>query len=173
MVLASIVSCGKTNSVGSSSIYGTSPITVGGASETQLGTMIDTNQFGSGMATYYITWSQLIMQTPTITYQYGNYNASSNCKIIWGVFKYCTSTNSSGTAVTRSVMNSTVDVIAKKNELKAIINNRTMIQAYGTSFYIRTNDGRTFVIDTRYPLQANPVSVQQADGKGEVFVGAI
>jgi len=59
MVLTALVSCGKTNAVGNSSVFGTSPITVGGSTETQLGSMIDNNQFGTG-SYYYDTFAGAI-----------------------------------------------------------------------------------------------------------------
>lgn len=170
MVLSALVSCGKTNAVGNSSVFGTSPITVGGSTETQLGSMIDNNQFGTGYY-YYDTYAGAIAKGASPIYDFGSYSNASNCKTKWGGFLViCTSSGSSSTTIVRTVNNRDVDLVTKKNELKAIINNRNYIQSYGTSFYIRTNDGRAFVIDTRYPLQANPVTIQEADGKGQVLV---
>jgi hypothetical protein len=171
MVLASLVSCGKSNSVGSSSIYGTSPITVPGQTAGDLGTRIDTNQFGTGLATYYETWAQLITHMPNVTYEYGNVSSTNGCKVVWKIFTVCSYSSSSSIPVTRTVINSSVDVIAKKNELKAIINRSSSVyQSGSTTFYIYMPDNTGYIIDTAYPLQANPVLMQKADGSGERFI---
>lgn len=177
LVVSSLVSCGKNNSV-SSGTTSSSPLTVTGAVESQLGSIIDNNQFGGGQASYYETWNQVITNMPNISYKYGSVSSTSNssCRTVAYVFQICGSTSysSSGSTatVTRSVIHSSVDLATKKNELKAIINARSYMQASGSSFYIRTSDGRGFVIDTRYPMQANPVSVQQTNGTAETFLGA-
>ncbi len=173
IVVSTLFSCGKKNTVGTSS--STTALTVSGALETQLASQIDNNQFGNGMATYYETWSQVVSHMPNLKYNYAQTSAStSNCEKKWGIFYICTSSSSSGSAtITRSVIHSSVDVNAKKNELKDLINKRVYIQVSGTSYYITANNGKNYVIDTRYPLQANPVSVQNAqDGSGEYFYNA-
>lgn len=178
MVLATLASCGKKNTTDTGAAAGglssTSPITVTGSTETQLASLIDNNQFGSGQASYYETWNQVVSNMPNLSYKYGAVSSSQpNCNTVAYIFQICTSSSStSNISVSRSVIHSSVDLNAKKNELKAIINARQYVQVSGTSFYIRTNDNRSIIIDTRYPLQANPVSIQQSNGTGEVFLRA-
>lgn len=175
MVLTSLVSCGKNNSVGSTatSASSTNALTVTGTVETQLGSLIDNNQFGTGQASYYETWTQVVTNMPGLTYKYGSVNTSSNCRTVGYIFQICSSSSSSNVSISRSVVHSSVVLLDKQNELKAIVNARSLVQqGSATSFYVRTTDGRQYIIDTRYPIQANPVSIQQANGTGEVFLRA-
>jgi len=97
-VLTALVSCGKTNSVGNTTVFGNSPIIVGGSTETQLGSMIDNNQFGTGPY-YYDTYAGAIAKGASPIYQYGNYANTSSCRIVGGIFRICTSTGSGPTTV--------------------------------------------------------------------------
>lgn len=176
LVLATMASCGKNNSVGAPSSL-TSPLTVTGAAETQLGSVIDNNQFGNGMATYYETWNQLLAHMPNVTFDYGTVASSAqnnNCK--FDVKGYCllsvstSFTNTTTATVTRSVLYSSVDLTAKKNELKNLLNSRLYLYQFGTQYQIDTLDKR-YYIDTSLPMQANPVLIMNKDGSSERYLG--
>ncbi len=145
--------------------------------ETSLIFMIDNNQFGSRMANDYLTWSQLIMDNPSIRYQYSFVKTSPMAKVIREEFSgECSYPAKSDTAISKIVVNSNVDLVAKKNELKDMIKSgkRFMLINHGSSFYIKSPDGKILTIDTRYPLEANPVSVQEVGSPlAEVFQGAV
>lgn len=181
MVLTSLVSCGKNNSVSSNGLS-TSPLTVTGAVESQLGSIIDSSQFGTGAATYYETWNQYIAHMPNVTYVYGTVAVqapSSNCTTSGGFIKFtwCSGSSSSSSTtnavVTRRVVNSAVDITAKRNELKAILNRRASLSqdSYTAGVYhVITTDNQYYVIDTRYPLQANPVYIQTTSTSAEKII---
>jgi hypothetical protein len=62
----------------------------------------------------------------------------------------------------RNVESLSVDILSKQNELKTIINNvnpELPITQNGTMTFITTNNGNRYVIDTSYPLQANPTAI--------------
>lgn len=174
VILSSLVSCGKKNTVGSNTGSVTSPITVtNNPTATSLGAMVTNNQFGLGQATYYETWNQYVSHAPNTVYKYGALNNSSSgtnpCHTVAYIFTVCTSssvTTTSSSTVTRSVVHSSVDLTAKQNELIAIINKTNQMQSAGYGvYYILTTDGINYVIDTKYPIQANPV---QRQGTGVV-----
>jgi hypothetical protein len=177
MILSSLVSCGKKNAVSSSIAPASSSSglntnsSVTGTVETQLAKMIDDNQFGNGLVVvngYQENWNQYISQMPGITYKYGN----SSCGTSLVCYDFFGESNTT-TTVTRTVINSSVDVGAKKNELKELINNRLWVQQRSaTVFTIKTSNGKIYTIDTSYPLQANPYGVEDAAGKKEYFLGA-
>jgi hypothetical protein len=181
MVFTSLVSCGKNNSVSSNSLS-TSPLTVSGAVESQLGSLIDNSSFGTGKATYYETWTQYIAHMPNVNYVYGNVvpqAANSNCTTSGGFIKFTwcsgssSSTSTSTAVATRRVVNSSVDILAKRNELKAIINRRASLNQDNYTagvYHIITTDNQYYVIDTRYPLQANPVYSQTSSTNAETII---
>jgi hypothetical protein len=178
MVMASLVSCGKKNQVstdGSSS----SAITLNDNTAVQLGSLIDNSetQFGYQQVTAYETWNQAALNHPNYYYKYtASAGSSSNCvqKTGWLGIKYwvCSSSSSSSATVSRSVVVGTVDLAAKRNELKGYINSgyAGSIIASGPVFYVRTNAGVVYTIDTRLPIQANPTGIQQANGQIEYFL---
>lgn len=182
LVLTTLASCGKSNTVGGTAAAApavstpvTSAITVTGQVETQLAQIIDGNQFGLGQATYYETWAQVVAKMPNTTYNYGNYTATQsnpNCKTYLSIIQVCSNSSStSNISVSRSVVHSSVDLVTKQNEIKAIINRRSMVQSAGYGvFYIRTTDNSTYIIDQRLPIQANPVQTTSASGSGETLV---
>ena len=187
MVVATIVSCGKNggNNVASGTAGVTNPITVTVAGATDLGSRIDnyTTYFGTGytfIGGNSYQWNQIIYQTPNISYKYTKATSAasnSNCTTKWSIFYFCSSSSSASTSslkVSNSIIHSSIDVLAKQNELKGYINRANpyyAIQTSGTLSYIRTTDNMLYVIDTSVPLQANPVSVQQANGQVEYLLG--
>ncbi len=185
VILSSLVACGKNNSVGSATTSN-SAISVGTlpansqALATQLGNIVNNNQFGLGQATYYENWNQYTSHAPNTTYSYGVLSTSGSsgsnpCRTVGYIFTICTSTvtttSSSSATISRTVIHSSVDLQAKKNEIIAIINKTNQIQTDGYGvYYILTTDNINYVIDTRYPIQANPAQVRSAAGAGDTLV---
>jgi hypothetical protein len=192
VILSSLVSCGKKNVAGSTSSL-TSAITLNDSVAQNLGSQIDNSAttFGAGQAGYSgMTWNQVLAGTyyqpaKNLTYQYVTSAAqtANNCveKTGWFGIKYwdCSpgSNNVSNPTITRTVVNNTVDLAVKRSELKAIINSATagsLINSNNTIYTIRNaSTGIVYTIDLRYPMQANPTSVQQANGQTEYFYMAI
>lgn len=182
MVLSMLISCGKDNKVSSAapstSVYNPITTTVQGASD--LGAKIDnySTQFGLQQVPYgyygqYQTYGTIANSGINLVYRYTKSTSSasgSNCTIKWSIFYVCsTSSSFTGTSVaeSRQVFNNSVDITAKANELKAIINRANPlipIMALGTSYRVQTLDGFQYVIDTRYPLQANPIGISSSAG---------
>ncbi len=130
--------------------------------------IITNNHFGNGNATYYMTWNQFIETNSDIKYSYGKLN--SECKTVMQVFTYCTSGDNKST-VTKTVINSQVDVKVKKEELIKIVNEAISISAQSSSmYYILGTNNQVTVIDTNLPLQANPVAVQNSENSIERLV---
>lgn len=178
MVLAMLVSCGKDNQVSSAgtSVFNPITTTVQGASD--LGSKVDnyTTQFGTQQILYYgnyQTYGTLANTGLNIVYRYSKSAAAasgSNCTVKWSIFYVCSSsstTTTSSVAESRKVYNNSVDITSKANELKAIINRANPlipITALGTSYRVQTLDGFQYIIDTRYPLQANPIGISSSAG---------
>lgn len=177
----SLVSCGKNGNKiqggtgGSSSVF--NQVTVGTPGAANLGSKIDNyqSQFGTGLLIYNYqsqTWTSLLQYGLNLNYRYTRSTtspSSTDCKEKW-IFYIC-STSSTSTSYSvvesRKVSNNTVDVTAKANELKALINSTSSlvpISNIGTSYYIQTTNGNQYVIDTQYPLQANPIAVRDVNG---------
>lgn len=188
MVFATLASCGKDNKVSSAaSTSSSSAITISDSTAQSIGSMIDSSDtyFGQAQVTAYETWNQAAAAHPNYYYTYTKSNASSNCELKsgWLGIKYyvCKSGSSSASSVSRRVLVSQVDITAKRNELKSILNSTTagtinQSQTYvnGRAFnvyQVRTTSGVIYTIDTRFPIQANPVITQQADGTVEYFLG--
>lgn len=188
LVLSALVSCGKKNSVASATVatVGTSPITIADARGVALGGLIDnyTTTFGTGQTLYYnnvFTYQQLINSAANLTLKYTKVatsatSSSNNCEKKW-IFYVCSYSNvSSGTAasvtVSRTENTNAIDVNAKINQLKAIINSSKPlvgITVSGTSYYIISTDGKEYIIDTKYPLQANPIGIKDSTSTEYLF----
>ena len=180
MVLASLVSCGKDNKVSSAATSAFSPITTSVQGASELGSKIDnySTQFGLGQVYYYgttQTWGALANNNLPIVYRYTKSATAnnSNCEKKWGIFWVCSTSSSSGSATeSRSVVNSSVNVTEKANQLKAIINSQNVlipIVPQGTSYRIQSTDGKQYIIDTRYPIQANPIGISDSTGTEYMF----
>jgi hypothetical protein len=187
MVLTSLASCGKNNTVGTNGLS-TSPLTVTGQVETSLSSIIDNDQFGTGViyvSGYQESFKQLIAAGANPTYKYSSAantsttSSAPHCATIGGVPILCasvtgwSSTSTVNTAqIIITVQNSSVDLLTKKNELKAILNKRLGVTQYSyTIFAITTNDFKTYTIDTALPIQANPVQTIDAQGNRDYFNG--
>lgn len=167
MVLASLVSCGKDNKVSSGS--STSTITV-------------TNP----VVTNSSVAQTLIAQINNPSTGFGNgviqSGSTQQCETKWGGFlQYCYSSSSNSTTTTwnavvaskpnlvyiysnyEQVTHSAVVVATKQNELLSLLNSATNITVQGMTggnvYYIYVSGG-VYVVDTRYPIQANPSGVQ-------------
>ena len=188
MVLTTLVSCGKDNKVAvpaAAANPATTAITVTDQAGITLGTAIDNHvsQFGLGTVLYAgqyrETWSRILQVGIPLNYLYTQSNSATSangqtCEKKWGIFYVCSyssyeSTTASGTVTTsRTVTGAAVDINAKINELKSLINTKNPLipiqvsQNYqgGASYLITALDGKQYVIDTRYPLQANPIGVR-------------
>lgn len=188
MVVTTLVSCGKDNKVSSGSVAATTPLTGTAANDTSavgLAALVDgyATSFGLGQVIInnnYYTWNQVVTNSPNVNYKYGSYtasSASSNCEKKWGIFYVCSSSSSGSSnpaTVSRTVINSSVDITAKINELRSIISRVSPyypVQSSGYIYYIRTVEGILYTIDVRLPIQANPSAVQQANGQTEYFLG--
>jgi hypothetical protein len=182
--------CGKDNKVGGGGgvggPIGSSPITTTVYGASQLGSMIDnySTQFGTGYVNYFgytHDFKTLVNTGVAITHKYTKSTSSSNgsnCKSTGGFFSftYCTSSGtysgSSSLVVSRSVDSSTVNVAAKQDELKAIINSANPlipISFYGSMAFITTLSGKRYGIDTYFPIQANPTIIQDSSGTEYLF----
>lgn len=177
MVLATLASCGKDNKVSSNGTTSTTtpttvtnPLVTGSTQAQALITMINNpSSFGQG------------------TVSLGN--ASQNCQTKWTIFYYCTSTSSAGTTTTwnqivaqypnlvyqysngNTVRHADVNIANKQAELISILNSATAVQVSGYIFYV-TVGSNYYVIDARYPIQANP-SGAYANGSQYYLVQAI
>jgi hypothetical protein len=194
VVLSSLVSCGKKNVAGpTTAVNGLNGLTVTGTTELQLGSMIDNDQFGTGLTYvngYQESFKQLITNSPNVTFNYSNIvstnstptsNNNSHCiGTFYGVCmgtlytqaSWSSSSTIANTTVSRSVVGSSVNIIDKKNALKAILNARVgTIQQNGTIYTISTSDSRRYMIDTSLPLQANPAETKDAQGNGDYYSG--
>jgi hypothetical protein len=176
--------CGNDNKVGGGGgvggPVGSNPITTTVYGASNLGSMIDnyTTQFGLGYVNYYgnpyYSFQLLANNAIPMTFKYTKSTSSgtTNCKSTGGFisFSYCTSWSGSGTSsltVSRTVDSVSVDVIGKQNELKAIINSANPIlpiNNIGSMYFITTISGNRFVIDTAFPLQANPTAIYDKVG---------
>jgi hypothetical protein len=172
--------CGNDNKVGGGGggvggPVGSNPITTSAYGASNLGSMIDnySTQFGLGTVNYmgsgYYSFQLIANNALPMTYKYtkSTSSGSSNCKSTGGFisFNYCTSWSGSGTSsltVSRSVDNASVDILSKQNELKAIINSANPligITFSGSMAFVTTISGNRYVIDTAFPLQANPTVI--------------
>lgn len=184
MVLATLASCGKDNKVASTAATTTAnpAVTISDQSGVSLGQKIDnyTTQFGLGQyrVDYYTvyTYQQIVSMNVPMNYHYTKSTSSTTsngqtCEKKWGIFYVCSYTSSSNTASSltdsRVVLNANVDVASKIAQLKAIINDANPlypIQTNGYTYYIRTRDGKHYAIDTRYPIQAQPIGISDSSG---------
>ena len=167
MVLATLVSCGKDNKVssGSSNATITNPIVTNNSYAQELITRINNPASGFGEG---------VVLTST-----GSSNQTCGTK--WGFINYCYGSSGSGNYavsagmtwnqlaaqkpnlayyyfMSQPVVHSSVTIATKQAQLMQLLNTATSIQVSGTLYYIQVS-GAYYVIDTRYPIQANPSGV--------------
>ncbi len=188
MVLSTLASCGKDNKVKSPAAPAvvTNPSTTVSTTDANGVALADkitnyTTQFGVGQIIYYgnyATWGQLVNNALPLNFKYTESTSTTtangqNCETKWSIFTVCSySSSTSSTSslpVSRTVQSNNVNVASKQDELRAIINSRNPlipIQISGTSYRIQATDGKQYVIDTRFPLQANPIGIRKTvDGQ--------
>jgi flagellar hook assembly protein FlgD len=178
MVLASLVSCGKDNKVATATtaVAATAPvtnsITLDDATAKQLATVIDSS------TTYFSARPASNLRLGYVTSTASTTSSGSNCeeKSGWFGIKYyvCKSSSSSSNVTPTSFVSvNSVDLETKKNELRAIVNRSSAGAIYysGYAYTIKTTDGSLYTIDTRYPIEANPVVVQTAAGQITYYAG--
>ncbi len=180
IVLASLVSCGKDNKV-SSAATTTSTLTT------------YSNPYLSGNAAASAYAQALVAQVNSYSSSFGNgvissYGSNQTCETKWSIFYYCysSSSGSTGSSTTwnsivasnpslvyrysngETLRHADVAIATKQSELISIVNAATNVQvqamAGGNVYYI-TVSGAYYVIDTRYPIQANPSGVQSTSAQ--------
>ena len=167
MVLATLTSCGKNNTVSSAAPAGTIGITnplVTGSTQAQTLIAAINNPAAFGQGAVPVSGS------------------GQTCKN-WGILQYCYSSSSGSTAGTQTwnqliaanpgltylytngltVRNSDVVVATKQAELVALLNSATKIDIYGYAYIITTPAGQ-YAIDIRYPIQLQPSAVNANSG---------
>lgn len=173
MVLATLASCGKDNKVDTATAVAAAPssdaITLDDTVAKQLGTIIDNSAYFPAATTS--TTAKYAYLTTTVS------SAQPSCetKEGWLGIKYtvCKAPINNTNGVASYVQVNSIDVATKRVELKGYINSSNVggIIFNGTSYTIRTTSGVVYTIDTRYPIQANPVMIQQVSGEIKYFAG--
>ena len=175
MVMATLASCGKDNKVDSNGAVGfngtvTNTLVTNNPQAQALVSMISNpSSFGQGAIST---------------------GGQQNCGTKWGFIYYCTSSSSGGSTMTwnqlvaskpsivyrysngTTVRHSDVNVTTKQNELASLLNSATAIQISGYMAYV-TVGATYYVIDIRYPIQANPSAAASSGGQGYYFTDAI
>lgn len=171
MVLATLASCGKDNAVNGGAIPATgNAITIDDTYAKSLGSAIDNSLTSFYQKPAYGRFGYVTTTSSTT-------NTGSNCeeKTGWFGIKYyvCKSTSSTAIVPTSYIPVSSVVLETKRAELRGIINSSSAgaIYQYGSRYTIRTNAGVLYTIDRGFPIEANPVSVQQPNGQITYFAG--
>lgn len=172
MVLATLASCGKDNKVDTAAAgASSSSITLDDATAKQLATVIDNS------TTYFAARPYANYRLGYVTTTAQTTNTGNNCeeKTGWFGIKYYVCKSSSSTAVTPTsyVAVSSVILETKRSEIRAIVNRSSAGAIYynGVAYTVKTTDGNLYTIDTRYPIEANPVVVQTAAGQITYYAG--
>ena len=167
MVLASLASCGKTNSISNGSLIGVGTAALGTSGTDQSGRVllstyiqsINNNGFNPAIAdTEYYRFYNSTGGTSgngcTIHTALGGFISYYSCSTNYG-----TNTSAGGTYDSVTVVHSTQDLTAKKNELIAIIQQAQYWQNSSDRLrlYVQTTNGDVYTIDFRVPMAANPV----------------
>lgn len=156
LVLTSLVSCGKNNSVGAAPgalVAATSPLAT-----------INSDVNFQSLSTAILNNSFLQNTTYYTEYHFGSLTNTCVTKDGWFGIDY----QSCSTSVTNETTEIQGDsVVAKQAELSAILSKTVVFQAYGSNYFVlRTNDNFTYHIRTDLPIKANPLyKLNNADGK--------
>ena len=183
MVLATLSSCGKDNKVSSgaaaappvingySNGHLTGPSLV--AAQDLIAKINNPATFGGGL----------------VITSYGSSN--QNCGTKWGFINYCYGSSGGGNYAITSGMtwnelaaqkpnlsyyyyygsqtvHSSVNIATKQAELIQLLNTATALEVSGTLYYIRVTNA-IYVIDTRYPIQANPSALKVSQGEDYLY----
>ena len=180
IVLASLISCGKDNKVSSGNAQVPPAPVINGYSNGHLtGNSVTLAQDLIAKINNPASFGQGLVVTST-----GSSN--QNCKTKWEIFYYCYGSVGAGnyamystttwndlaaqyprlqyTYFRSNTVHSEVNVAAKQTELIQLLNRATALEVSGTIYYIRVTDA-IYVIDIRYPMQANPSAIKTAQGE--------
>jgi len=181
MVLATLMSCGKDNKVSSGSVsngYSNGYLSGNASAAAQeLASKISnyTSEFGNG----------LVLSSSG--------SSGQTCGTKWGFINYCYGSSGSGNYAVSSgaswnqlviqrqqnltyyyygaqpTYHASVNVGTKQTQIMDLLNKATSVQvvqpdAYGKMYYIQVSNA-IYVVDTRYPIQANPSAVKTAQGE--------
>lgn len=187
MVLASLISCGKDNKVssGTAELTPTPPI-INGYSNGQLtGPSIQIAQdliakinnpvslFGEGLVVASSGNSNQKCATKLliIHYCYGSYSGGSSTVYSGMTWNKLASEfpNLSYTYLRSHTVHSSVNIATKQAELIQLLNRATDLQVVSGTVYYVTVPEAIYIIDVRYPIQANPSAVKNAQGEDYMF----
>lgn len=190
MVLSTLASCGKDNKVASPAapVVSTSNTAVTSTTTDPAGqalvSLINsyTTSFGTGRSVEYNMYFKdlIALSQYTIKYKYTKAAMAnaSNTECSGKYIQFCYTKWNSETQVTepalsREVLHGGVVVATKQAELIDIINKRhpgyPIVNNGIGVFYIKTIDNTVYVIDTRFPLQANPAQITNSAGTETLF----
>lgn len=164
VVLATIFSCGKKNTVDGANAYTVSNTYSGMSTDsrfTSLASIVTNNQFNNSGWNYYSEFNFYDMVNTCVT------------KDGWFGIDYqsCSTTKSNkSTVIFGNLDQARID--AKKAEMVAILNKTVQIGYSGYVYTVRTTDNLTYSFDVRFPIVANPVyrldnSSNKANGLGD------
>ncbi len=133
--------------------------------------------FGTGQVYYYganQNYGTLANSGINLTYHYRKADSASinsQCEMKWGFFYVCSYNQKSyqGT-FSKKVSNQSIDLQAKVDEITSHLKNANPlipVQVNGTVYTISLKSGEKFIVDTRYPLQANPLAKMDIKGNSE------
>ena len=166
MVLASLASCGKTNQLSNNSLIGVGTAALGTSGTDQSGRVllstyiqsINNNGFNPAIADteyyrFYNTTGGSSGNGCTLHTALGGFITYYSCSGSYGT------NTSTGTYDSVTVVHSTQDLTAKRNELIAIIQQAQYWQNSSDRLrlYVQTTNGDVYTIDFRVPMAANPV----------------
>lgn len=182
VILSSLVSCGKKNTVGGAPVASASAMVGSTAIETDFINKVNGNLFGTGYSSVYNeTYAQAISKGANPKLTYANYAAPAasaaptpHC-ILGGLLCGSVSTSSTTfiTPTITSVNTLSITVVEKQSAISAIFAKKSRVEQYGpTVFGVLTNDNATYYFDTTMPIQANPVRTYNADRSMVTLINA-
>ena len=184
MVLISLISCGKDNKVSSGTVAPvlppvTGPVINGYTNGHLTGNAVAIAQDLIAKINNPASFGEGLVMTST-----GSSN--QNCGTKWGFIQYCYGSSGGGNYAMYSTtswnqlaaqypnlqytyfrshtVHSSVNVGAKQTELIQLLNSATALEVSGTLYYMRVADA-IYVIDIRYPIQANPSALKNNQGE--------
>jgi hypothetical protein len=118
---------------------------------------IKENKFGSDSIKQYIA------EHPNSAYSFYSRVTTPNCKVYMNIFVMCNYTENA-LQITKVLQAGKGDIEAKTEELSKEIEHATHIVEYRPGvYYLSKADNSVIVIDTNYPLEANPVFFQNGN----------
>ena len=180
MVLASLVSCGKDNKVSS----GAAAVVVDPYSTGYNGVLTGTSLAAAQDLMARINNPASFGEGLVLT---SSGSSNQTCGTKWGFINYCYGSSGGGNYAVSSGMtwnqlaaqnpnltyyyrfgsqtaHSSVSVASKQSQLVQLLNTATAVQVSGTLYYIQVSNA-LYVVDTRYPIQANPSALKTAQGE--------